>query len=86
MAKATTKNEIERLIANEAITKKLNLELTYRELEDSIENIWSVLYTTGYLTQTGLPDGDTFKLVIPNEGIRKIFKDQIYEWIQGIFW
>ena len=82
MAKATTKNEIERLIANEAITKKLNLELTYRELEDSIENIWSVLYTTGYLTQTGLPDGDTFKLVIPNEGIRKIFKDQIYEWFK----
>lgn len=81
-AKATTKGEIERLIAGESIRKKLNLELTYRELEDSVENIWSVLYTTGYLTKNGIPDGDWFDLVIPNEGIRKIFKDQIYEWFR----
>ena len=81
-AKATTKGEIERLIAGESIRKKLNLELTYRELEDSVENIWSVLYTTGYLTKNGIPDGDWFNLVIPNEGIRKIFKDQIYEWFR----
>ena len=81
-AKATTKGEIERLIAGESIRKKLNLELTYRELEDSVENIWSVLYTTGYLTKSGIPDGDWFDLVIPNEGIRKIFKDQIYEWFR----
>ena len=82
-AKNTTKNEIEQLIAGESVRKTLNLELTYRELEDSIENIWSVLYTTGYLTHTGQPSEDDFDLVIPNECVRKIFKVQIYDWFKS---
>ena len=81
-AKTTTKNEIEQLIAGESVRKKLNLELTYRELEDSIENIWSVLYTTGYLTHIGIPDGKNFDLVIPNECVKEIFKEQIYTWFK----
>lgn len=82
IAKATTKDEIERLISGEIITKKLNTELTYRELYDSVENIWSVLYMTGYLTHASLPSTDTFELVIPNESVRKIFRIQIYEWFK----
>ena len=82
-AKATTKSEVEQLIAGESVRKTLNLELTYRELEDSIENIWSVLYTTGYLTHIGHPSEDEFDLVIPNECVRKIFKVQIYDWFKS---
>ena len=82
-AKATTKSEVEQLIAGESVRKTLNLELTYRELEDSIENIWSVLYTTGYLTHAGQPSEDEFDLVIPNECVRKIFKVQIYDWFKS---
>lgn len=78
----TTKWEIERLVAGEAIRKEIHQELTYKELYDSIDNIWSVLYTTGYLTQRGRPDGDIFQLVIPNLEIRKIFTKQIIEWFK----
>ena len=52
-ANKTTKNEIERLINGEAIEKELRLDLTYEEVDQSIENLWSVLFTTGYLTQSG---------------------------------
>lgn len=75
----TTKWEMEQLVAGESIRKEIHQELTYRELYDSIENIWSVLFTTGYLTQRGRPDGDVFELVIPNMEIRKIFTRQIME-------
>lgn len=50
----TTRNEIERLIAGESIEKHIRLDLTYDEIDNSIDNLWSVLFTTGYLTQTGL--------------------------------
>lgn len=72
-----TKRELERLIAGETVTKEIHQELTYKELYDSIDNIWSVLFTTGYLTQRGRTDGDVFNLVIPNMEIRKIFTGQI---------
>lgn len=72
-----TKKEIEKLIAGEAVSKEIHQELTYKELYDSIDHIWSVLFTTGYLTQRGKPDGDVFHLVIPNMEIRKIFTGQI---------
>lgn len=75
----TTKREIERLIAGETVTKEIHQELTYKELYDSIDNIWSVLFATGYLTQRGKPKGDEFPLVIPNMEIRKIFTRQIME-------
>lgn len=72
-----TKREIERLIAGEVVTKEIHQDLTYKELYDSIENMWSVLFTTGYLTQRGKADDDVFNLVIPNMEIRKLFISQI---------
>ena len=76
---AATRREIEKLVAGEAITKEIHQELTYKYMYDSIDNLWSVLFTTGYLTQRGKPDGDNFRLVIPNVEIRKIFTSQIME-------
>lgn len=72
-----TKTEIERLIGGETVTKEIHQELTYKELYDSIDNLWSVLFTTGYLTQRSKSKGDNFNLVIPNMEIRKIFTGQI---------
>ena len=78
----TTKREIEHLVAGDIIKKEIRHELTYRELYNNTENIWSVLYTTGYLTQQGEPDGDIFSLVIPNQEVRKIFTKQITDWFR----
>lgn len=72
-----TKREIERLIAGETVAKEIHQELTYRELYDSVDNIWSVLFTTGYLTQRGQAGENIFYLTIPNMEIRKIFTGQI---------
>lgn len=80
--KVTVKREIEKLVAGEAIEKEIHQELTYKEMYDSIENLWSVLFTTGYLTQRGRATGDTFQLVIPNMEIRKIFTTQIMEYFK----
>lgn len=77
-----TRREIEQLIEGESIRKKINQELTYRELYKNIENFWSVLFTTGYLTQRGRSDGEFYQLAIPNHEIRKIFINQILEWFQ----
>lgn len=78
----TMKREIERLVAGDIIKKEIRQELTYRGLYNNTENIWSVLYTTGYLTQQGEPDGDIFSLVIPNQEVRKIFIKQITDWFR----
>ncbi len=75
----SARQEIERLIAGEAVSKVIHQELTYKELYDSIENIWSVLFSTGYLTQQGKADDDVFCLVIPNMEIRKLFTGQIMQ-------
>jgi hypothetical protein len=77
---AQTKHEIEQLIAGETIIKPVSQELTYSELDKSIENLWSVLFTTGYLTQCGCVDGTNYKLVIPNLEIRDLFVKEIKEW------
>lgn len=82
MAKPGTRRELEQLIAGEAIPKKINQELTYRDLHSSIDNLWSILFTTGYLTQRGREDDEVYLLAIPNLEIRKIFIDQILEWFQ----
>ena len=82
LANGKTKDEIERLIAGETIVKEINQELTYGELDNSIENLWSVLFTTGYLTQRGMADGDKYYLVIPNYEIRKLFIRKIREWFR----
>ena len=81
-ANKTTRDEIERLAAGESIEKQVRLELTYDELDNSIENLWSVLFTTGYLTQTGLTEEGAYKLAIPNKEIREVFKLQIQEWFK----
>ena len=81
-ADKTTQNEIERLIAGEAIEKKVRLDLTYNELDSSIDNLWSVLFTTGYLTKTGRAINGVYKLVIPNREVREVFVLQIQEWFR----
>ena len=77
------RNEIERLIAGECIVKPINQELTYSELDASIDNLWSVLFTTGYLTQRGRESGRKWKLAIPNREIRELFVVQIQEWFKA---
>ena len=79
----TTKREIERLIAGEEITKEIRQELTYIEMYQNIENVWSVLFTTGYLTQRGRAEGNRLRLVIPNLEIRNIFTEQIMEYFKA---
>ncbi len=78
----TTRNEIERLIAGEAIEKQIRLDLTYDEIDNSIDNLWSVLFTTGYLTHAGISEEGTYKLVIPNKEVREVFRLQIQEWFK----
>lgn len=75
-----TRNEIERLIAGESIVKSVNQELTYSELESSIDNLWSVLFTTGYLTEREKKSRGQLSLAIPNREIRDLFVNQIQEW------
>ena len=77
---ATTKHEIECLMAGEIITKTIRPELTYKDMYNSIENIWSVLFTTGYLTHAGQVDAGSYKLRIPNAEIHNIFVMQIKEY------
>ena len=77
-----TRDEIERLIAGETVWKEIREELTYKELYDSIEHVWSVLFTTGYLTKRGEGMGKVRQLAIPNREIHNIFMTQIREWMQ----
>ena len=81
-ANQQTRREIEQLIEGKAIQKEIRLELTYNELDSTIENLWSVLFATGYFTQQGKPQGRTYSLIIPNESIRQIFIEQIQEWFK----
>lgn len=81
-ANQQTRNEIEQLISGKAITKVINMELTYNELDSSIENLWSVLFTTGYLTQRGREEGKGYRLAIPNREIRELFVSQIKVWFE----
>jgi hypothetical protein len=70
------------LIAGESIAKPIVQELTYRELDSTIDNLWSVLFTTGYLTQKEQLDGERYELVIPNREIQNLFVTQIKEWFK----
>lgn len=83
-ANKTTRDEIERLIAGEAIEKNVRLELTYDEIDRSIDNLWSVLFTTGYLTQNGVTEDGAYKLIIPNREVREVYKLQIREWFKEV--
>ncbi len=84
MADVSTKNEIERLIAGESIEKDVTPELTYDELDKSIENLWSVLFTTGYLTHKGRTESGKYRLVIPNREVRNLFVKKIREWFSDM--
>ena len=79
-ASTGTKRELEQLISGGSVNKKVNQELTYGDLYKNIDNLWSVLFTTGYLTQCNQANGEIFELRIPNLEIRQIFIDQIMEW------
>ena len=81
-ADKTTRNEIERLIAGDMIEKSIRMELTYDEIDNSIDNLWSILFTTGYLTQQGKSERGVYRLVIPNKEIREIYILQIQEWFK----
>ena len=83
-ADVSTKNEVERLIAGESIEKDVALELTYDEIDKSIENLWSVLFTTGYLTHTGRTEAGKYRLVIPNREVRNLFVKKIREWFLDV--
>lgn len=81
-ADQSTKDEIERIVAGESVTKRIRLDLTYDEIENSIDNVWSVLFTTGYLTNIGNPESGVYELVIPNREVHEVFVLQIQEWFQ----
>ena len=79
-ADVQTKDEIERLIAGEYIEKEISQELTYDEIDKSIANLWSVLFTTGYLTKQGVTDDGRVRLSIPNREMKNLFIKKIREW------
>ena len=88
-ADQTTRDEIEKLVAGGFVEKQLRLDLTYDEIDNTIDNLWSVLFTTGYLTKAGevrLPDSESYayKLVIPNKEVREVFVLQIQEWFKSV--
>lgn len=87
-ADQTTKDEIERLINDETIIKPIKEELTYKDIDQSIDHLWSVLFSTGYLTQRGeaLDDEDAgvLRLAIPNKEIRRLFIDLVKNWFKDI--
>ena len=76
----TTQMEIERLIAGDTITKMINEQLTHSEIDENLENVWSLLYMTGYLTVARKPSGGRYELRIPNREVREIFKRQVLSW------
>lgn len=86
MSKQSTRREIEQLIDGKSIPKNIRQDITYRDLYENIDNLWSVLFTTGYLTMRGNTEDDMYQLAIPNLEIRKIFLEQIQEWFQSEAW
>ena len=82
MADAATRDEIELLINGSHVKKMIHQELTYRDLESDIDNLWSLLFTTGYLTQDGDDDDGISLLVIPNRAIHWIYVQQIRKWFK----
>ena len=81
-ANQTTRNDVEQLINGETITKTIRQELTYREVEESIDNIWSVLYSTGYLTCRRRVPGKKMELALPNREVRELFIELVKDWFE----
>ncbi len=82
-ASRQTKDELETLVAGGSITKQIHQELTYDELDSTIDNLWSVLFTTGYLTLASKESQGNYTLKIPNKEIRQVYKYQIQEWFKS---
>ena len=83
-ADMTTRDEIEELIAGHAVKKRIRMDLTYDEIDNTIDNVWSVLFTTGYLTQEGREMDGIYRLIIPNKEVREVFVLQIREWFNRV--
>ena len=81
-ANQNTRNDVEQLINGGTIIKPIRQELTYREVEDSIDNIWSVLYSTGYLTCRRRVPGKKMELVLPNWEVRELFIELVKDWFE----
>ena len=83
-ADTTTRDEIEELIAGYAVEKRIRMDLTYDEIDNTIDNVWSVLFTTGYLTREGREMDGIYRLIIPNKEVREVFVLQISEWFNRV--
>lgn len=77
MGDGVTKAQIERLISGETVQRKIEEQLTYDTIYSSADNIWSLLYATGYLTPSETPSGNMVRLKIPNTEVRSIFRDMV---------
>ena len=82
-ADQSTRDELEVLLSGGTIEKEIHLELTYGELDTTIDNLWSVLFTTGYLTLVGKPENGIYKLRIPNEEVKEVYRTQIRQWFKA---
>jgi hypothetical protein len=82
MADEPTRSAIEQLIRGASIDRKIKQELTYNELYSTIDNVWTVLFLTGYLTQTGRTEDGKLQLIVPNREIHELFVAQIKDWFE----
>ncbi|MCD8218245.1 MAG: ATP-binding protein [Clostridiales bacterium] len=83
MSDETTRAELEELSEGKSIDKEICMELTYNELDRNIDNLWSVLFMTGYLTYSGRNEDGTYRLLIPNREINNLFDRQVRSWFYG---
>ncbi len=82
IADEDTKEQLEQLLEGKSIWKKLDFEVTYDEIDDSIENLWSVLFMTGYLTYKSRNEEGAFELMLPNKEIQKLFRNIVEKWFK----
>ncbi|MCD8122274.1 MAG: ATP-binding protein [Clostridiales bacterium] len=80
MADETTRSDLEVLSEGRFVDREISSELTYQDMGNNIDNLWSVLFTTGYLTQHGRNEDGTYRLAIPNREVRSIFDQQLKKW------
>lgn len=81
-ADQTTRDEIEQLVNGGMIVKSIRQEITYKDIEASIDNVWSVLYSTGYLTSRGRLPGKRLRLVLPNQEVKELFIELVKDWFR----
>lgn len=75
-----TLDEIEKLIAGESVKKRIRTDLTYPDINSTVDNLWGILFTTGYLTCHNVDENGSYELMIPNREIKNLFEDQITAW------